>query len=100
MMRLVVKAYLSPAAGASAVAVLDQQVGGANLALRDTRDGAGALAGAVVVGHVVLQLLAVGAGRGLPSRHLVGGVEVVGQTLGVGVAHFPVGGETGLSLKP
>jgi hypothetical protein len=61
------RAYLSPAAGSSAVAVLDQKVGSANLALRDTGDGTGTRAGAVVCGHVVLKLLGIGAGGRLPS---------------------------------
>ena len=92
--------YLSPARGPAAVAVLDQQVGGADLAGGHV-DGLGAGKGAggtVVGGHVVLELLGVGARRGLPARHLVGRVEVVGQVLGVGVAHLPTGGQAGLSL--
>lgn len=50
----------------------------------------------VVLGHVDLELLGVGAGGGLPAAVLVGRVEVVGQVLGLRVAHFPVGGEAGL----
>lgn len=73
-------------------------MGGADLALWDTRDGTMAGASAVVSSHVVLKLFAVGSGRRLPSGYLVLGVEVVGQVLGVGVANFPVGGETGISL--
>lgn len=69
-----------------------------DLALGDARHGTGPLTSAVVAGHVMLELVAVGASGGLPSRDLVGGVEVVGQALGVGVAHFPVGGETSDSL--
>lgn len=52
----------------------------------------------MVGGHVVLQLLRVGAGGGFPAGDLVGGVEVVGQVLGVGVADLPAGGETCVSL--
>lgn len=90
--------YLFPAAWPAAVAVLDQQVGGADLVIRDAGNGAGAGAGAVVGGHVVLELLGVRARRRLPSRDFVGGVEVVGEVLGVGVADFPVGGQAGVSL--
>lgn len=49
----------------------------------------------MVLGHVDLELLGVGAGRRLPSAILVGRVEVVGQVLGLRVAHFPICGETG-----
>lgn len=78
--------------------MLDEKVGGANLALGDTRNGARTGARAVVGSHVVLELLGIGACGGLPSRDLVGGVEVVGEVLGVGVAHFPSGRKTGVSL--
>ena len=47
----------------------------------------------------MLELLRVGALRGLPSRDLVGRVEVVREVLGVGVADFPIGRETGVSLR-
>lgn len=90
--------YLSPAAGAAAVAVLDEQMRRADLALGDTRDGLVPGAGAVVSGHVVLELLAVGSCGRLPSRDLLGHVEVVGELLGLGVSNFPVGRESGISL--
>lgn len=90
--------YLSPAARSSAIAVLDQQVGGANLALGDARDGTGSGTGTVVLGHVVLQLLRVGAGGGLPAGNLVDRVEVVWEVLGVGVTDFPVGRQAGVRL--
>jgi hypothetical protein len=78
--------------------VLDQQVRRANLAVGNTWDRTGTRARAVVSGHVVLQLLRVGALRGFPAGDLVGRVEVVREVLGVGVAHLPVGRETGISL--
>lgn len=53
--------YLSPAARPSALAVLDQQMGGADLALSGIRSFARAGASAVVGSHVVLELLGVGA---------------------------------------
>ena len=89
---------LAPAAGATAVAMLDEQVGGADLALGDARDGAGSCACAMVGGHVVLELVRVGAGGGFPAGDFVDRVEVVGKVFGVGMANFPVGGETCLSL--
>lgn len=49
----------------------------------------------VVLGHVDLELLGISASRWLPAAVLVGRVEVVGQVLGLRVAHFPVGGEAG-----
>lgn len=90
--------YLAPAAGSAAVTVLDKQVGSADFALGNAGDGAGTGAGAMMGGHVMLELVGVGAGRGLPSRDLFSVVEVVGEVLGVGVADFPVGGEPGFSL--
>lgn len=51
--------------------------------------------GGVVRRHVGFEEGGVGAGGGFPAGFLVGGVEVVGQVLGVGVAHFPGGGESG-----
>ncbi len=52
----------------------------------------------MVDGHVVLELLGVRLRGRLPARHLLGGVEVVGQVLGLAVAHFPVWREAGLGL--
>ena len=90
--------YLAPAAGSAAITMLNKKVGCANLVLGDTGDGPGARTSAVVGGHVVLELLGVGACRGLPSRDLVGRVEVVGEVLGIGVTDFPVGRQPGFSL--
>ena len=78
--------------------MLDKQVGGTDLALGDAGHGALPGAGGVVGGHVVLELLGVGAGGGFPAGDLVVGVEVVREVLGVGVAHFPAGGKTCISL--
>lgn len=78
--------------------MLDEQVGGADLALGAAADATGAGAGAVVLGHVDLELLGVGALGGLPAGLLLLGVEVVGEVLGVAVADLPVGGEAGLGL--
>lgn len=47
----------------------------------------------VILAHVVLQRLTVGLWRGLPSRLLGGGVEVVWQVLAVGVADLPACGQ-------
>lgn len=52
--------------------------------------------GAVVGGHVVLELVGVGAGGGLPVGDLVDGVEEVGEVLRLGVADFPVWWQAGL----
>jgi hypothetical protein len=82
--------YLPPTGWSPRLLVLDEQVGGADLARL------GALsdqAAAVVLGHVELQLLRVGAGGGFPARVLLGRVEVVGQVLALAVAHFPVRGK-------
>jgi hypothetical protein len=75
--------------------VLDEQVCGADL------PRLGALshqATAVVLGHVKLQLLCVGARRGFPSRVLLCRVEVVRQVLALTVAHLPVGGEAHIGV--
>lgn len=53
--------YLAPAAWSSTVAVLDEEMGGANLALGHARHGARSRTSAMVGGHVVLELLGVGA---------------------------------------
>ncbi len=53
----------------------------------------------MVGSHVDLELLGIGAGRGLPARRLLGGVEVVGEVLGVGVADLPVGRQAGVRLE-
>jgi hypothetical protein len=90
-------AYLSPAAGSSAVAMLDEKMGSANLALGDTGNCTGTRTSAMVRGHVVLEFLGVGAGGGFPSRQLLGRVEVVGEVLGVGVSDLPARRKTGVS---
>lgn len=82
--------------------MLDEQVGGPDLARISasaaavSRPGAGI--GAVELGHVDLELLGVCSWWGLPAGVTVVRVEVVGQVLGVAVAHLPVGREAGLGL--
>ena len=56
----------------------------------------GGAAAAVVLRHVGFYLVRVCAGGGLPAGFLGGGVEVVGEVFGVGVADFPLGGEAGV----
>lgn len=76
-------------------------MGSADLASVDTSGGivgGSCTGGAVVLGHVVLELLGVGAWWGLPAGVAVEAVEVVWQVLGVAVADLPVGGEAGLVL--
>lgn len=95
-------ADLFPARGVSALVVLDEQVGGPDLALGHGDvlglDVAGGGAVAVEVGHVDLELLGVGALGGFPAGNGFFGVEVVGEVFAVAVADFPVGRETGLGL--
>ena len=74
--------------------MLDQQVGSTDFTRCGLRDLAQATA--VVFGHVVLELVDIGALGRLPSRRLLGGVEVVGEVLAIAVTHFPVRGQTGL----
>lgn len=76
-------AYLSPATGPPAVAMLDEQVGGANLPLEGAWGGGVLGTGAVMGGHVVFQFVRVGALRGLPAGDFFDRVEVVGEVLGV-----------------
>ncbi len=52
--------------------------------------------GAVVEGHVGFYLFGVRAGRWFPAGFFGGGVEVVGEVFGIGVADFPLGGEAGV----
>ena len=49
----------------------------------------------VVEGHVCFYFFGIGAGGGFPAGFFGGGVEVVGEVFGVGVADFPGGGEAG-----
>lgn len=53
---------------------------------------------AVVRGHVGLELLRVGSRRGLPAGRLLRLVEVVGQVLGIRVAHLPAAGQSCVGL--
>lgn len=79
--------------------MFDEEVVGVDLALLGVGDLDLAVAvHGVLIGHVVLELLGVGAGGRDPVRDLVDGVEVVGEVLGLGVADLPIGGETGGSL--
>lgn len=88
---------LSPATRASAILVLHQQVGGANLALWYPGDSAGARTRTMMGTHVGLELLSVGALRGFPAGHLLDRVEVVREVFRVGVADFPVRRKTSIS---
>jgi hypothetical protein len=91
---------LAPAHGPARLAVLDEQVRGADLALGHADDAGGGVgpAAAVVFGHVELELVGVGLGGRLPSGLALLDVEVVGQVLGVGVPDFPVLGQAGVEL--
>lgn len=92
------KTYLSPAARPTALSVLDQQMRSPDLPIVASSSTLWLRASAMVDSHVVLELLDIGTGRGLPSRLAVGGVEVVREVLGVGVADFPALGQAGIGL--
>ena len=49
----------------------------------------------VVQGHVCFYFFGIGAGGRFPAGFLGGGVEVVGEVFGVGVADFPGWGQAG-----
>ena len=49
----------------------------------------------VVEGHVCFYFFGIGAGGWFPAGFFGGGVEVVGEVFGVGVADFPGGGQAG-----
>lgn len=86
---------LTPTRGTTRVSVLDEQMRSANLALLLAL-AVGSQAGRAVVGaHVMLESLAIGAGRRLPSALLGRGVEIVGKVLGVGVSNLPAARKTG-----
>lgn len=89
---------LPPAAGATAVAVLDEQVAAADFAFALAR-GLGAGSGGVVLRHVDFKLLGIGIGRRFPAGFFCVGVEVVGKVLGVRMTNFPSVGETSVSLQ-
>lgn len=74
-------------------------MGSADFPFRNTGDGTRAGTGAVVGSHIMLKLLGIGAGGRFPSRELLGGVEVVGEVLGVGVSDLPSRRKTGVSLE-
>jgi hypothetical protein len=88
---------LPPAAGTAAVAVLDEQVAAADFAFAFAR-GIGTGSRGVVLRHVDLKFLGIGAGRRFPARFFCVGVEVVRKVLGVRMTNFPCIGETGVSL--
>lgn len=79
--------------------MLDQEMSAADLAFEFLLDvEIRAQVGSVILAHVVLQRLAVGVLRRLPSRLFAAGVEVVRQVLAVGVANLPARGQSsGLS---
>ncbi len=52
--------------------------------------------GGVVQGHVGFYFFGIGAGGGFPAGFFGGGVEVVREVFGVGVADFPGWGEAGV----
>ena len=86
---------LTPTRGTARVSVLDEQMRCANLSLLLSL-AVGSQTGRAVVGaHVMLEGLAVGAGRRLPSALLGRRVEIVGEVLGVGVSNLPAAGKTG-----
>ena len=78
----------SPAAGTTAVAVLDEQVAAADFAFAFTR-GIRTGSGGVVLCHVDFEFLGIGIGRGLPAGFFCVGVEVIRKVLGVRVTNFP-----------
>ena len=61
--------------------------------LRAAAAGNGVGGCGVVQGHVCFYFFGIGAGGGFPAGFFGGGVEVVGEVFGVGVADFPGGGE-------
>jgi hypothetical protein len=76
--------------------MLHQQVGAPNLA-RDREVCCRDTLRAVVICHILLECIRVGAGWGLPSRVFSFGVEIVREVLCIGTAHLPTLGQTGWS---
>ena len=89
---------LPPAAGPSAILVLDQKVTAPNFSLALVRSVGTACGAAVVLGHVDLEGLRVGPGRRLPAGLFRRGIEIVREVLGVGVTDLPARWKTGFSL--
>jgi hypothetical protein len=86
---------LTPTRGTPRVSVLDKQMRCANLALLLALAVGSQASRAVVGAHVMLEGLAIGAGRRLPSALLGRGVEIVRKVLGVGVSNLPAARKTG-----
>lgn len=86
---------LAPTRGTARVFVLDEQMRGADLAFLLALAVGSQTSRAVVGAHVMLQSLAIGTGRRLPSALFGRGVEIVGKVLGVGVSNLPAAGKTG-----
>jgi hypothetical protein len=93
---------LLPAGGIAALPVLDQKMRSPDASLGNL-DALGLDVAprvrAVMVRHVVLELVGVGALGWLPAGNSFYCVEVVGEVLAVAVADLPVGRETSLRLE-
>lgn len=77
--------------------MFDQQVGASDFA-GDGEIGSRDALGAVMACHELLQLVWVGACRGLPSRVFGLGMEVVREVLRVRAAHLPALGQAGFDM--
>lgn len=86
-------AVLFPARRAATISVLDEEVGGTDLARAGAVSGHG---GRVVRRHVHLELVRVRTSGRLPARRGVRGVEVVGKVLALRQTNFPVGRQAGV----
>lgn len=82
--------------------MLNKQMACANLAISTLTIRSTALRSdlrsAMVLSHVALELLSIGSWRWFPLRLFQGFVEVVGEVLRLGVANFPSGWKTCVSL--
>jgi hypothetical protein len=89
---------LPPAAGTATIAMLDEQVTAADLALA-LPGGIRASSRGVVLRHVYFQLIGISFRRWLPARLFRRRVEIVWEILRVGMANFPAGGKTCVGLE-
>lgn len=80
---------LPPAAGSSAILMLNQQVTAPDFPIALVRSVGTACGATVVFRHVDLEGLGVGSGRRLPAGLFRRRIEVIREVLGVGVSDLP-----------
>jgi hypothetical protein len=91
---------LLPATGTAAIAMLNEQMAAADLTLALASGVRASSSRGVVLRHVDFEFFGIGFRRWLPARLFCRRVEVVWEILRVGMANFPTGRKTCVSLGP